>query len=202
MKEGFMVNKSRWIYNYNSLNPDSQLVVAEAIANELKNNESYLDAEDEYDEKKSRIVREFLNSIINNSRQSEEVKKFADIFKEYENLSQNNRKKVINEVFKIVVKYLGIQEQEDKEKICQQEGHTFSKWKYNKWTEYIDIVIDHQHVPNYPVEHENWERTCSRCGFIEKVEHEPQELIDERKEKNKKERIKILERELKKLKSE
>ena len=91
-------------------------------------------------------------------------------------------------------------EQEDKEKICQQEGHTFSKWKHNKWPEYIDTVIDHQHVHNYPIEHENWERTCSRCGFVEEVEHEPQELIDERKEKNKKARIKRLERELKKIK--
>lgn len=197
-----MVNKSKWIYNYNSLDPDNQLVVAEAIANELKDNERYLDTEDEYDEEKSRIVREFFNSIINSARQSEESKKFADIFKRYESLSQGNRKKVINEVSEIVVKYLGIQDQEDKEKICQQEGHTFGKWKHNKWTEYIDTVIDHQHVHDYPIKCENWERTCSRCGFVEEVEHEPQELIDERKEKNKKARIKRLERELKKLKSE
>ena len=196
-----MLNKSKWIYNYNGLDPDNQLVVAEAIANELKDNEMTFD-EDEYDKEKSRIVREFFNSIRNNARQSEELKKFADIFERYESLSQDNRKKVINEVFEIVVKYLGIQEQEDKEKICKQEGHTFGKWKHNKWTERIDTVIDHQHVPNYPIEHENWERTCSRCGFVEEVEHEPQELIDKRNEKNKKARIKRLERELKKLKSE
>ena len=196
-----MLNKSKWIYNYNGLDPDNQLVVAEAIANELKDNEMTFD-EDEYDKEKSRIVREFFNSIRNNARQSEELKKFADIFERYESLSQDNRKKVINEVFKIVVKYLGIQEQEDKEKICKQEGHTFGKWKHNIWTEYIDTVIDHQHVPNYPIELENWERTCSRCGFVEEVEHEPQELIDKRNEKNKKARIKRLERELKKLKSE
>ena len=101
-----MVNKSKWIYNYNGLDPDNQLLVAEAIANELKENEMTFD-EDEYDKEKSRIVREFFNSIRNNARQSEEFKKFADIFERYESLSQNNRKKVINEVFEIVVKYLG-----------------------------------------------------------------------------------------------
>lgn len=195
-----MVNKSKWINNYNGLDPDNQLLVAEAIANELRVNEMAFD-EDEYDKEKSRLVREFFNSIRNNVKQSEELKKLADIFKRYEKLSQSNRKKVINEVFGIIVKYLDIQEQEDKEKICQREGHTFGKWKKRTWTtkeEYWDAgpqgYVD--------VEHEVWERTCSRCGFVEKIDYEPQELIDERKEKNKKARIKRLESELKRLKNE
>lgn len=196
-----MVNKSRWINNYNGLAPDNQLLVAEAIANELKDNEMSFD-EDEYDKEKSRIIREFFNSIRNNAKQSEELKKIDDILEKCKSLSQDNRKKVINEVFGIVIKYIGIQEQEDKEKICKQEGHTFSKWKHNKWTKFIDTIIDHQHVYDFPIECQNWERTCNRCGFVDKVALEPQELIDERKAKNKKARIKKLERELKKLKSE
>lgn len=194
-----MVNRSKWICNYNSLDPDNQLKVASAIANELKENEMVLD-ESEYDKEKSRIVRKFFNSIKHNAKQTKELKKFADIFERYESLSQNNRIKVINEVIEIVVKYLDIQEQERKEEECQQEGHIFGEWKHNKWTEYTDTVIDHQHVRDFPVEHENWERTCSRCGFIDEVDHEPQELIDARKEKNEKKRIKRLESELKRLK--
>ena len=62
-----MVNKSKWIYNYNNLDPDDQLEAAEAITNELKDNEIFLD-EDEYDKKKSRIVREFFNSIKCNKK--------------------------------------------------------------------------------------------------------------------------------------
>lgn len=196
-----MVNKDKWIYNYNNLNPYSQLEVAEAIVNELKYNEMAFD-ESEYDKENSRIVREFFNSIMNNAEQAEKLKKFADILERFESLSQNNRRKVLNEVFEIVVKYLGIQEQENKEKVCQQEGHIFGKWIQNKWTEYIDTVIDHQHIHDFPIEHENWQRKCSRCGFVETVEHEPQELIDARKEKNKKARIKRLESELKRLKNE
>lgn len=195
-----MVNKSKWINNYNGLDPDNQLLVAEAIANELRDNEMAFD-EDEYDKEKSRIVREFFNSIRNNVKQSEELKKLADIFKRYEKLSQSNRKKVINEVFGIIVKYLDIQEQEDKEKTCQREGHTFGKWKKRTWTT-KEVYWDAGPQGYVDVDHEVWERTCSRCGFVEKIDYEPQELIDERKEKNKKARIKRLESELKRLKNE
>lgn len=71
-----MVNKSKWINNYNGLDPDNQLLVAEAIANELRNNEMAFD-EDEYDKEKSRIVRGFFNSIRNNAKQSEQLKKIC-----------------------------------------------------------------------------------------------------------------------------
>lgn len=84
---------------------------------------------------------------------------------------------------------------------CGNEGHVFGEWKYKKWTEYIETGIDHQNV-TIPIEKENWKRTCSRCGLVEKVESEPQELIDARKEKNRTKRIKRLEKQLKTLKEE
>lgn len=196
-----MVNKSKWIYNYNGLTPDSQLEVAEAITNELRDNRLFID-EGEYDKEKSKIIENFFNTIRLNTEQNEELKKIENVFEKFENLSQNNKGKVINEVFETITKYLDIQEQENKEKICQQEGHIFGKWEHNKWTTYIDTVIDHQHIHDFPIEHEDWERTCSRCGFVDKVDCEPQELIDARKERNKKSKIKRLERELKKLKGE
>lgn len=196
-----MVNKSKWMCHYNGLNPDSQLEVAEAIASELRDNELTFD-ENEYDKEKSRIIREFFDTIKSNAEENKELKKIANVSEKFENLSQKNKRKVINEVFKIVTKYLGIQEQENKEKICQQEGHMFGKWEHNKWTTSVDTVIDHQHVHDLPVEHENWERTCGRCGFVDTVDQEPQELIAARKEKNKKARIKRLESELKRLKNE
>lgn len=71
-----MVNKSKWINNYNGLDPDNQLLVAEAIANELRDNEMAFD-ENEYDKEKSRIVRGFFNSIRNNAKQSEQLKKIC-----------------------------------------------------------------------------------------------------------------------------
>jgi len=193
-----MVNKSKWVYNYNSLNPDSQLEVAEAIANELRDNEVVFD-ESEYDKEKSKIIRKFFGTIKLSVEKSKELKKIASISERFEGLSQNNKRKVIDEIFQIVTKYFGIQEQENKEKVCQQEGHIFGEWKYVQRTTYIDTVIDHQRVHNFPVKHENWKRTCSRCGFVYKVDHELQELIDARKEKAKKVQIKSLKSEIKRL---
>ncbi len=84
---------------------------------------------------------------------------------------------------------------------CSTEGHMFGEWKHKEWTSYIDAFIDHDHV-NLPVKKENWKRICSRCGFIEQTECEPQDLINARKAKNKKTRIKRLESELRRLKEE
>lgn len=184
-----MVNKNKWIYNYNCLTLDSQLEVAEAIVNVLKDNEMVYD-EIEYDKEKSKKIRELLYLIMHKEKQLEELKIIEDVLKKIESLSSNNRRNIINEVLEIIVKYLGIQEQENQEQICQQEGHIFGKWKHNKWIQYIDTIIDHQHIHNYPVEHENWERTCSRCGFVEKVDHKPQKLVDIRIEKRKKHELK------------
>lgn len=92
-----MVNKKKWINNYNNLDPENQLLVAEAIAKELRNNEMAFD-EHEYDKEKSRIIRKFFNTIRNNIKQSEQLKKYTDIFERYESLSQGNRKKVIDVV--------------------------------------------------------------------------------------------------------
>lgn len=191
-------NANKWIYNYSNLDPDNQLYVAEEIAKELKDNETTFN-EDEYEKEKSKIARRFFDSIINNAKQSEKLKKFADVFEKYENLSPSNRKKALNEVFKIIVKYLDIQEQEDKEKICQQEGHTFGKWRRITWTT-KEVYWDAGLQGYVTVEHKRWQRECSRCGLIEEVEHEPQELIEEREAKKRKARIKRLERELKELK--
>ncbi|MBR2828475.1 MAG: hypothetical protein IKE70_04520 [Bacilli bacterium] len=127
---------------------------------------------------------------------------FSKAIKDFKQLPINYQISILNSFVQNVEMGKRNNEHDIAVNTCSTEGHMFSKWKHNKWTEYIDTVIDHQHVHNYPIEHENWKRTCSKCGFIEEVEHEPQELIDERKEKNKKARIKRLERELKKLKSE
>ncbi len=83
---------------------------------------------------------------------------------------------------------------------CLKEGHLFDEWKTRSWPtkevywdagpqEYIDI-------------HKTWWRTCMRCGYKDVFNHEPQELIDARKAKYRKSRIKKLESELKKLKNE
>ena len=54
----------------------------------------------------------------------------------------------------------------------------------------------------HDVEHIAWTRSCKRCGYVESVENEPQELIDARNEKAKQNKIKKLKQQLKKLEGE
>lgn len=196
-----MVNVNRWIYNFNSLGPENQLKVADAIIGELRDNESTFDTS-EYDREKSKLVREAFETFISIAALNEELKSNIELFEGFDSLSEDNKNKVINEIFKIIKKYLEIQEQENKKMMCEQEArHIFSEWKKaTLFTE--EPVWDAGLRGHVKVEHENWKRTCSRCGFVETVDKEPAELVAARKEKNKKRRIKQLKAELRRLENE
>lgn len=194
-----MLNVNKWIYNFNSLGPENQLKVADAIIEELRDNETTFDTS-EYDREKSKLVRNAFETFISIPAQNEELKSNIELFKEFDSLSDDNKNKVINEIFKIIKKYLEIQEQENKKMMCEKEGCIFSEWKKVTWpTE--EPVWDAGLRGYVKVKHENWKRTCSRCGHVETVKEEPAELVAARKEKDRKKRIRTLEAELKRLKS-
>ncbi len=195
-----MLNVNKWIYNFNSLGPEDQLKVADAIIEELRDNESTFDTS-EYDREKSKLVRNAFETFISIPAQNEELKSNIELFKRFDSLSVDNKNKVINEIFKIIKKYLEIQEQENKKMMCEKEGHIFSEWKKVTWS--TEEPVWDAGIRGYvKVEHENWKRTCSRCGFVETVKEEPAELVVARKEKNKKRRIKQLKAELRRLENE
>ena len=101
-----------------------------------------------------------------------------------------------------VDEYKQIVSQEAAEKICASEGHQFSKWKKFVDINYEDAWIDHELIHNYRSEKTMWERTCARCGYVERVEQEPQELVDQQRKINKQAKIKKLEKTLRKLKDD
>lgn len=193
-----MINKSKWVSNYRGLTPDNQLEVAEAISKELRDNETIYD-ESEYDKRKSKIIRIFFDRILLHANQDKELEKITTILYKFEELSQDNQNKATNEVLKIIAKYLNIQERENNENICKEQGHLFNEWKERCWTT-KEVYWDAGPQGYIDVEHKEWHRACERCGFVDKVDLEPQELINAREEKNRKVRIKKLESELSKLK--
>lgn len=195
-----MLNVNKWIYNFNSLGPEDQLKVADAIIEELRDNETTFDTS-EYNREKSKLVRDAFETFISIDAQNEELKSNIELFKGFDSLSDDNKNKAINEIFKIIKKYLEIQEQENKKMMCEKEGHIFSEWKKVTWST-EEPVWDAGLRGYVKVEHENWKRTCSRCGFVETVKEEPAELVVARKEKNKKRRIKQLKAELRRLENE
>ena len=194
------VNEKKWIDDFDYLTLESQLVVVEAIIKFLKENESIF-TEEEYDRKLSSSFRSFLEVQLPILKSRAIYKKASDIFMRFKNLSDRNKKNALLEVLEVINKYLAIQEQEKKEEECRKKGHDFKKWEHEKWTEYINTVIDHIPVEKYPVDYECWCRTCNRCGFEESMEEEPEEVRVAREETNKKRRIRRLENTLKMLKN-
>lgn len=147
------------------------------------------------------IIRRFFDSIKLSAKQDSELERIKGIVERFENLSQRNKNGAIDEVLNVVSKYLAVQEKEDNEEMCRKEGHIFDKWEYRHWVTRENVYINHRLFENYPVEHQKWISTCCRCGQMEITSQEPQELIDERNEKNKQIRIKKLESELRRLKN-
>ena len=194
------VNVKKWVDNFDNLTEESQFVVVKAIIKFLKENESIF-TEEEYDRKLSSSFRSFLEVQLPILKSRAIYKKISDVLIRFNTLSDKNKKNVLLEVYDIINKYLAIQEQEDKKEECRKKGHDFKKWKHEKWTEYINTVIDHIPVEKYPVDYECWCRTCKRCGFEESMEEEPEEVRVAREEANKKRRIRRLENTLRMLKN-
>ena len=190
----------QWVYNFNSLDPNNQLVVASAIVEELQDNERFLEPIDKYDNERSKTIRLFLDKIVKNASTKQELKSLQATLSCFQSLSADNKAKVIESLVSSIEHYHEIQDHEAKEKICQVEGHIMGEWKYDSWTTYEDSIIDHQEVHNMECHHEEWTRTCKRCGYQETVKTEPKEVRKKREEKERQIRIKELEKELSELK--
>ena len=191
-----MKNIGTWIHNYNNLNPEQQLEVAEAIVKDLEANQ-YKYTQD--DKNKSNKVIIFLKKILESASQEKSITESEIIIRRFKKLSKDNRNKVLGEILHIIDSYIKKQNQQDKETICQREGHLFNTWTESTWKEKA-VVWDAGPQGYAEVECHSWHRICQRCGFVEKVDSEPQELTDARKKKAEKARIRQLESELKKLK--
>lgn len=196
-----MDKKEKWLERFEDLEPEEQLEVADFIKEELGYNVLLIeeDGDDfEYDILYSEKVADFFEKYIDCLNKKKEAEETLKIIGRFDNLKNANKKKVINELSKIITKYSYVEELEKKKKICSKEGHDFGKWETRKWTKSEYIMDAHR---EYDVEHYEWVRSCKRCGYVETVEKEPQELITAREEAHKKRRIKELKQELKELES-
>lgn len=127
----------------------------------------------------------------------------------FKNLPVKHQLSVLKSFMSKVKKECELEASELVEAECTRKGHDYSQWKEIKYktserNPYLnsrDYIVP-EGMEYITVEHTKWERTCARCGYVETVEQEPQELIDERERQNKKAKIKSLEEELKRLKGE
>ena len=202
----------QWIYNFNSLEPNQQLEIAKALVEELKDNERYLDAEDEYNNEMSQAIRLFFNEMLKNDNTKQYLKALQTTLSCFQLLSLEKQSKVIESIVSSIQHYYEIQEHEQKGSICQREGHLFDEWRKVEYKNSRRInskdnsSYDHNgYLQSYTTHtYENydeiyWIRTCERCGYSEKSLQEPKEVIEKREEEEKKTRIKKLEKELRDL---
>ena len=102
-----------------------------------------------------------------------------------------------------------IQKREAIEQECINKGHDYSAWERIDYTtrERNPFLGSRDYIGPKGMEyitvtHTKWKRTCARCGFVETVEKEPRELIKQRKQQMKENRIKELKKELHRLENE
>lgn len=180
------------------LSESQKIEVAELLTEELKYIDRYGDVHDSEHSKRS---IQLLVTLISLLKDKEKQKDYEQMLAKFSSLPTNKQVRVLN-VAKGEFKKIEAEEtKRANEKQCREEGHIFSKWDKRTWTT-KEVYWDAGPQGYIDVEHHEWNRTCSRCGFKETVDREPQELIDERKAKAKKEKIKCLEKELNKLKEE
>jgi hypothetical protein len=185
----------RWILNFKSLTVENQLKVIKAINEEFG---SYT-----FDiENKTFNIIDFFEIFVNGLDDLEKLKELKDILKRFERLPDERKVKVIEGFAKSIIRHEQLEEQYQKEETCKREGHLFTEWNYHEWTTYEDTWYDHQLIENFPIHHQEWTRKCTRCGCCEKETGEPVEVREKRIKKEKEEKIKNLELELKLLKGE
>ena len=131
-----------------------------------------------------------INEINNGIKTSKND--FIKAIKDFKRLSSKYQKEVLKTFRDSVDKYKAKTLYDEKLAVCKEKGHDYTEWKHNKW---ITIQKD-------KTEHENWRRSCRRCGYIDIVYKEPKELVAERKEKEEKAKIRILEREIRRISNE
>jgi len=188
----------KWIVDYMFLTERGQMRVAESVINFLRRNEEMY-SEEEYDHERSQRVRELFEELVASRENKDINNKIAGLFEKYEKLNPEYRKKAAKHIIESVEDYLERQTHEENKKKCEEEGHVYSDWEYIKVTGTSNGFIDHQWVEGMPYERNEWHRTCKRCGFIEVVDREPEEVRKVREEQERKEEIKRLRKELRRL---
>ncbi len=192
-----MKNAEKWAKDYANLSEGYQLEIAEQIIEELQFNERI--STSTYDGEKSASVRATFEQLRAYLEEEVEGLDVEELFERISSLSDANRQGLADAIQTLLEEYFSKQEQQDKEAVCEAEGHDFTPWNYHEWTSYERTIIDHQWVDNYPIPHKEWTRKCNRCGCAEKVDREPEDAREARLKKEKSAEIKALRKRLREL---
>ena len=161
------------------------------------------------EEKQLKLAKKLLKNISGRLEEARKDASLAETMALLDTLSVSQLVKLLNSFSNNVHRFAAKNRQKAAEDKCRKDGHIFGQWEVKKYKTYISPAQAHGiegllnggKRPTIPVEHTQWHRTCERCGFIEKTEQKPQELVDAEAMENKSKEIQRLRRRLKKLES-
>ena len=181
------------------MDPVCQLELSNLLVSELGlNNVSLKDLE--YDKHKSDEVTNFLHLLINNLEDEVDKERLLLLINEIKELPSEYQNKLVTRLINLILRLQKEYHHESILKECENNNHILSEWKKITWTTKA-VVWDAGPQGYVDVEKVRWERSCSRCGYIEKVDKEPTEVREARLEAERQEEIKVLEKRLSKLKN-
>lgn len=183
---------------------ENQLRLIEFMAADIS-----LYAEDSQYKNQLKAAYGLLDCIKQKLHNQEKNAEFAEMMTILDTLSASQLMGLLNKTSKLIHKFDADNKQKEAESMCKTEGHVFSNWKENRFTNYIspaeaygiEGLLNGGTEPTIPVEKVEWRRTCERCGYEEIVREEPEEVKKERLTKAKDARIRKLKKELKDLES-
>ena len=204
------IDVNAWKSRFFDLSPKSQLLIAQSIVEELEfNNEDVEEYgnEDEYtgyDLEKAESVVDTIQTYIYNSEQinkkRSQLKKQKEILNNFKNLPDNVKNDIINKLVSEIEQKTNDYYEQEKVRICQEEGHKFGKWykdvreldpTYHE-IETSRLVLDEsgnviREIPETVITKEEhvkitWNRTCKKCNYTQRVDtyEEAQELSRKR----------------------
>lgn len=209
------LNTANWIERFETLSPESQLEVANAIERELRFNNGCPSDDDHYDDVKGKEleekfagkkgeIRNILVSKIKNIELETKINKINELIGRFKNLDEKHQNILLDKMLEPFEDVLKIIEERQGYEICLKEGrHDWDKWQEGtrdeEYTWYPPDITDHD-CPDYGktswIEIPIWVRKCKRCGKEETRNYKdvPDEIKEEREkeaaEKREKKRLK------------
>ena len=171
-------------YKICKANALEQLELAELLLEELKiNNEYYNDID--YIIERSYDCVDDLESKISIFMKKIESYKLKKINSKFKSLNKKQQKRIIDDLF-IIMNKLGNSNRKQLNDICLIEGHCFSIWKKDF---YVTEELRRDNKGNkvfFEVEVPYWVRVCEVCGYEQKRESIPEEMVEPKDEEHKK----------------
>lgn len=190
------------------LNIHEQLDVTETLLGEL------YDKGDTFDWKKQDFLEDKIYTVISrltsyksNLKNQAKRQEIQELLEKIDAMTENKKSRIITAAIGEMHRIEKEESEKQAKAICAQEGHDFGDeldgWTRRDWTCNEDVRLEINYVQKCTVNHFQYNRTCTRCGFHESfaVDRKPDIILERENQAYREKRIKQLTEELDLLKS-